>query len=462
MPTGSRRRTGLAKKLYSFGSLPSFCLFSKSALQNERSLPHQVIPYFYPPHLPLDLQMIIVGAISSLSDMLNDFSYRLDEDEDESCDAETTSSDDEDDNDQDHDDDDHDSLNTNSTHEYFPVEDWHASFRILGLDGFKVAVWDNLCDGIQPRRPGCKRSKGDICLATIVSNCLPDIIVSTHMEYIARYMHFWRRKIIVNDTDDIQDLGRELHAPILFWFGDVGRHGSSTVSSPCLQDRVFGELPDLVINHTGRTFPLNPTVEKAKHLIDSIHEFKSGTHMKPIAIGMDRLDMRVHVIGGMVVYKRGLLYSDTQCDTNLMLRAVFLEGHFEHNPDVIVLQRVHLASDTLQQWMHRDSGFVQDDESIECWYPFTCTWMMQPSLVITTLVAVSTPSGQVHANDLTKLEHWAQRVKASIQFKSRRVTQDIVDLQLMPAFQLLDPITHQDTDQYILEYSHSLEYQQVG
>lgn len=200
MPTGSRRRTGLAKKLYSFGSLPSFCLFSKSALQNERSLPHQVIPYFYPPHLPLDLQMIIVGAISSLSDMLNDFSYRLDEDEDESCDAETTSSDDEDDNDQDHDDDDHDSLNTNSTHEYFPVEDWHASFRILGLDGFKVAVWDNLCDGIQPRRPGCKRSKGDICLATIVSNCLPDIIVSTHMEYIARYMHFWRRKIIVNDT----------------------------------------------------------------------------------------------------------------------------------------------------------------------------------------------------------------------------------------------------------------------
>lgn len=78
-----------------------------------------------------------------------------------------------------------------------------------------------------------------------------------------------------------------------------------------------------------------------------------------------------------------------------------------------MLQRVHLASDTLQQWMHRDSGFVQDDESIECWYPFTCTWMMQPSLVITTLVAVSTPSGQVHANDLTKLEHWAQRVKVS-------------------------------------------------
>jgi hypothetical protein len=197
MPAGSRRRTGLAKKLYSFGSLPSFCLFSKSALQNERSLPHQVIPYFYPPNLPLDLQMIVVGAISSLSDMLNDFACRLDEDEDESCDTETTSSDDED-NHQDGDDD-HHSLNTDTTNDDFPLEDWHTSFRILGLDGFKVAVWDNLCDGVQPRRPGSKRPKGDICLSTIVSNSLPDILVSTHMEYVARYLHFWRGKPVVND-----------------------------------------------------------------------------------------------------------------------------------------------------------------------------------------------------------------------------------------------------------------------
>jgi hypothetical protein len=48
------------------------------------------------------------------------------------------------------------------------------------------------------------------------------------------------------------------------------------------------------------------TIEKAKTLIDSIHEFKRDSPMsKSIAIGMDKLDMRVHVIGGMVIFQRG-------------------------------------------------------------------------------------------------------------------------------------------------------------
>jgi hypothetical protein len=170
---------------------------------------------------------------------------------------------------------------------------------------------------------------------------------------VARYLHFWSSKISINDTvswrrawfsyihlltlvfqSDIELLGRELHAPILFWFGDVGRHGSSSAS--CRRDRAFGTLPGVMISQVGdgwcgiikrdslrvqytggwpisdRPLSQRPeqspksTIEKAKTLIDSIHEFKRDSPMsKSIAIGMDKLDMRVHVIGGMVIFQRG-------------------------------------------------------------------------------------------------------------------------------------------------------------
>jgi hypothetical protein len=76
-----------------------------------------------------------------------------------------------------------------------------------------------------------------------------------------------------------------------------------------------------------------------------------------------------------------------------------------------VLQRVHLASDKLQQWMHNDEPFGEDTE---CWHPYTCTWCLEPStLVVSLLVAVSTPSGTVGDNDLIKLKRWAEKVKVN-------------------------------------------------
>lgn len=173
LPATSRRKKSLAKSLYSFGSLPSFCLFSKRALLNERSLPHEVIPYFYPANLPLDLQMIVVGAISSLSEMLNDFASRLDEDDSDAdsldaCDSDSGSSQDgrgDSDSEEDYEDDeDNDSSSNNLDDDASQLEDIQASFRILALDGFKVAVWDELCDGVLLHRTGAKRPKGDICL----------------------------------------------------------------------------------------------------------------------------------------------------------------------------------------------------------------------------------------------------------------------------------------------------------
>ncbi|KAI8577248.1 hypothetical protein K450DRAFT_252941 [Umbelopsis ramanniana AG] len=308
LPATSRRKKSLAKSLYSFGSLPSFCLFSKRALLNERSLPHEVIPYFYPANLPLDLQMIVVGAISSLSEMLNDFACRLDEDDSDvdsidACDSDSGSSQDGrgDSDEEDDDDGDGDSLSNGLDDDAGQLEDIQASFRILALDGFKVAVWDELCDGVLLHRTGAKRPKGDICLAIIVSYALPDVLISTHLEHVARYLHFWRGKISIQHTRHIEDLGRELHAPILFWFGDVGRHGSSSPT----EHRAFGALPGLMIKQTSGLSP-KTTVEKSKALIDSIHEFKKAELTpKPIAIGMDRLDVRVHTLGGMVTYHRG-------------------------------------------------------------------------------------------------------------------------------------------------------------
>lgn len=101
-----------------------------------------------------------------------------------------------------------------------------------------------------------------------------------------------------------------------------------------MEDRTFGALPGLIINqvskekcqseiqgiHLGALWLTGPpppplqtsglppktTIEKSKALIDSIHEVKKAEPTpKPIAIGMDRLDVRVHTLGGMVTYHRG-------------------------------------------------------------------------------------------------------------------------------------------------------------
>lgn len=53
--------------------------------------------------------------------------------------------------------------------------------------------------------------------------------------------------------------------------------------------------------------------------------------------------------------------------------------------------------------------------------------------------------------------------QASIQFKSRRIAQDVMDLQLSPLFDLFCPITHPNSvKDYLLQYSQTLEYQQLS
>lgn len=62
--------------------------------------------------------------------------------------------------------------------------------------------------------------------------------------------------------------------------------------------------------------------------------------------------------------------------------------------------------------MHSDEPFGEDTE---CWHPYTCTWCLEPStLVVSLLIAVSTPSGTVGDNDLIKLERWAEKVKVIV------------------------------------------------
>lgn len=181
--------------------------------------------------------MIVVGAISSLSEMLNDFASRLDEDDSDTDSLDTCHSDsgssqngrsDSDSEENYEDDEDNDSSSNDLDDDASQLEDIQASFRILALDGFKVAVWDELCDGVLLHRTGAKRPKGDICLvgivffifvfypsptrhsnrilyypytqAIIVCYALPDVLISTHLEHVARYLHFWRGKISIQHT----------------------------------------------------------------------------------------------------------------------------------------------------------------------------------------------------------------------------------------------------------------------
>ncbi|RUS31742.1 hypothetical protein BC938DRAFT_477187 [Jimgerdemannia flammicorona] len=52
--------------------LPSLFIFSRRAIQLESSAPEDVIRYFYPPEMPVDLQMLIAGAVCSLSDFVRE------------------------------------------------------------------------------------------------------------------------------------------------------------------------------------------------------------------------------------------------------------------------------------------------------------------------------------------------------------------------------------------------------
>lgn len=119
--------------------------------------------------------MIVVGAISSLSEMLKDFAHRLDEDEDETdqanadtCEDDSVSGDEDDNDEEDDEEDDDDNSSTVSNDDR--MDNIQSSFRILALDGFKVAVWDELCDGVLLHRTGSKRPKGDICLVMNLDN----------------------------------------------------------------------------------------------------------------------------------------------------------------------------------------------------------------------------------------------------------------------------------------------------
>ncbi|KAI8577247.1 hypothetical protein K450DRAFT_252938 [Umbelopsis ramanniana AG] len=59
--------------------------------------------------------------------------------------------------------------------------------------------------------------------------------------------------------------------------------------------------------------------------------------------------------------------------------------------------------------------------------------------------------------------NWSDGRKKLSQFKSSRIGQDVMDLQLGPSFDLLGPITHAiSAKDYVVQYTQSLEFEQMS
>ncbi|KAG2220479.1 hypothetical protein INT45_011483 [Circinella minor] len=122
-------RSGLSSLLKHKSSpfpLPSVCLFSKEALQNEYADNQEIVPYVYPSSVPVDQICMLVSVLESLFRTVDEILLNSDDEEkeDQSSTSNNSSS----------------SINSSSISKN--QDDDH---RIIGLGTFKVTSW-NLSD----------------------------------------------------------------------------------------------------------------------------------------------------------------------------------------------------------------------------------------------------------------------------------------------------------------------------
>ncbi|KAI8141980.1 hypothetical protein BJV82DRAFT_155981 [Fennellomyces sp. T-0311] len=126
--------------------LPSLCIFSREALQNEYSEHQQIVPYVYPSTIPIDQISTLVSVLETLFRTMNE--VVLDEE---------------------------DKLGD---------DDDGESCRIIGLGTFKVATWNMTA-------AYAGHNLDDMTLVVILSTQFPDRVISEHMKTLQDDFSRW-------------------------------------------------------------------------------------------------------------------------------------------------------------------------------------------------------------------------------------------------------------------------------
>lgn len=134
--------------------LPSFCLYSKSALLNEYAPESDIIQYLSPEStLLVERLPMFVGVLQSLVTVVNDLPFSLAEEQEEEEEEEEEN------------------------------EEEDIPFVIVGLDGIKLIVWKDMCDLVLDTG---QLYKNDLCLVILVSSHLSDSMILKHMKLLEK------------------------------------------------------------------------------------------------------------------------------------------------------------------------------------------------------------------------------------------------------------------------------------
>ncbi|KAI7853806.1 hypothetical protein BDC45DRAFT_510154 [Circinella umbellata] len=169
-------RSGLSSLLKHKSSpfpLPSVCLFSKEALQNEYADNQEIVPYVYPSSVPVDQICMLVSVLESLFRTVDEILLNSEDEEEEDQSSTSNNS----------------SSNSNSSIGSSSIskkqDDDH---RIIGLGTFKVTSW-NLSDN------------SDMVLVTILSTHFSDSMINQHIKTIqTRLLKMLNEEISIDDV----------------------------------------------------------------------------------------------------------------------------------------------------------------------------------------------------------------------------------------------------------------------
>ncbi|KAI7870473.1 hypothetical protein BDF14DRAFT_1774598 [Spinellus fusiger] len=177
-------------------SLPTVCLFSQTALSNEYSNEKDIAPFVYPATTSLEHITMLIGMLQSLLRVVDETPSDDEEEEthDEWC-RETC-------------------FNEQDTAATTETETETETFAILGMNTFKVALWNEMCDHY---KDGVTH-KDDLCLIIIVSSKYADGIITSHMQLLKKSLF---ESQIVNSNHSADKIGSHLVTLAHYWFGQI-------------------------------------------------------------------------------------------------------------------------------------------------------------------------------------------------------------------------------------------------
>ncbi|RUS14632.1 hypothetical protein BC937DRAFT_93533 [Endogone sp. FLAS-F59071] len=283
----------LAPASFSLASqLPSFFLFSRRAIQNESSASDDVIRYFHPSDMPVHLQMLIAGAVCSLSEFVG-----------ETVPVGTASASD-------------------------------ANVVVVGMDGsgMRFGVWQ---EGVEATEREREAEDEGLCLVVATLADLTDDQFTRHMKKLHSYIAFWFRSLSDVAPQALPQLAKELQPYIKCWFSD----GAGEEFSPAMHLHP----PRLV---TSQPRQLHGAFIDVVDMIDGIKAVSLNRNAASVARA-DRMDL--FILGVCALHDNRVLYTDfePECTWNLVMKSKHIANGEPSNTNAFPRYQAHIPDHEL-------------------------------------------------------------------------------------------------------------------